>query len=153
MLLLIAIGLPTVGRVVARLPGLGWLGRRRQAAQLADLLALTLQADGDVAQAAVDLGQPKVAQALRAGEALPIALTRSASGRVLRPYLDGMSATRWAPALQDAAEDLLGGVSDRLAAWSATLRVGGTVVAAVLIGLWLIWIYGAIAGVPQAIPS
>ena len=153
LVIALAIALPGFGRTLARLPGLGWIGRRRQASQLADLLALTLQADGDVAQAAADLGQPRVARALRAGETLSAALARSATGRALTPYLDGVGPARWSAALQDAAGDLRVGAMDRTAAWSAILRVGGTVVAAALIGAWLVWIYGAIAVMPQGMPA
>lgn len=153
LVILVAVALPVVGRTLARLPGLGWIGRRRRAARLADMLALTLHADADPIAAAESLNAPGIARALRAGEALPAALVRSPDGRLLAPCLDGIDARRWPTALHDAAGRLVADVTERTGAWALTLRIGGTLVAAALIGFWLLWIYGAVAAVPGVMPT
>lgn len=149
--LVLAAGLavPAVGRLLIRLPGLGWIGRRRRAARLADLLAITLRAGGDPRATLQRLGAARCARALDSGVPLPEALRRHPDGRRLAAALSGLGPASWPTALSDCAARLAAEAADRSATWATGIRIGGTMIAAGLATVWLLWIYGGLGGLPS----
>lgn len=148
--LVLAIGLavPVVGRFAGRLPGLGWIGRRRRAARMADLLALALRDGGDPAAVLEQLNAARVAHAITSGTPLPEALRRHPDGRPLSRALEGLGPASWPIGLRDAAARLAAEAERRSAVWASGLRIGGTLAAAALATAWLLWIYSGFGTLP-----
>jgi hypothetical protein len=149
---LLAIGavmVPRFGALLRRLPGLGWIGARRRAARWADLLALTGRRNGSLPDALTALGAPGLARRISAGTALPDALRHHPTGRQLAPGLRSVPPAQWPRALEDQARRLVAAADRRAWQWAIGLRTGGTLAAAIVVGAWLIAIYGNLGTLPE----
>lgn len=150
LVIVATVALPRLRVRLARIRGLGWIGARRRAARWADVLALTAARDGSLPDALTALGAEGVARQISAGTPLPDALGRHATGRHLAPALRGLPPTQWPRALTDQARRLVMRADRNAERWAIALRTGGTLLAAVIIGAWLLAFYTGLFALPTS---